>query len=124
MLEACKRACVCSRAHDQRKGQQFTTAFYLVMLTALVLITGLWNGVSDFGTAYLQAVLFLEVMNRYDGIVIDRLWVGNIKLWIIKGTADIPYVKTWKQVLKKRLSLTLVWIVGGAVIAGIIVLIF
>ncbi|MBQ8194916.1 MAG: hypothetical protein IJZ47_06075 [Oscillospiraceae bacterium] len=100
------------------------TAFYLVMLTVLVLIIGLWNSVSDFGTAYLQAVLFLEVMNWYDGIVIDRLWVGHSKLWIIKGTEDIPYVKTWKQVLKKRLVLTLVWIAGGAVIAGLVVLIF
>ncbi len=102
----------------------FMTAFYLVLLTALILIIGLWNGVSDFGTAYWQAVLFLEVMNWYDGIVIDRLWVGHSKLWRIKGAEDIPYVQTWRQVLKKRLILTLVWIVGGAVAAGIIVLIF
>ncbi len=108
-----------------RKSRKiFMTAFYLVMLTALVLIIGLWNGVSDFTTAYLQAVLFLEVMNWYDGIVIDRLWVGHSKLWIIKGTEDIPYVQTWKQVLKKRLFLTLVWIVGSAVVAGIVMLIF
>ena len=102
----------------------FMTAFYLVLLTALILIIGLWNGVSDFGTAYWQAVLFLEAMNWYDGIVIDRLWVGHSKLWRIKGAEDIPYVQTWRQVLKKRLILTLVWIVGGAVAAGIIVLIF
>ena len=108
-----------------RKSRKiFMTAFYLVMLTALVLIIGLWNGVSDFTTAYLQAILFLEVMNWYDGIIIDKLWVGHSKLWIIKGTEDIPYVQTWKQVLKKRLFLTLVWIVGGAVVAGIVMLIF
>lgn len=113
-----------TREKVSRDMKIFMTAFYLVMLTALVLIIGLWNSVSDFGTAYLQAVLFLEVMNWYDGIVIDRLWVGHSKLWIIKGTEDIPYVQTWKQVLKKRLFLTLVWIVGGAVVAGIVMLIF
>ena len=112
------------RAAVKRNRTIFMTAFYVVMLTALILIIGLWNGVSDFGTAYLQAVLFLEVMNWYDGIVIDRLWVGYSKLWIIKGTEDIPYVQTWKQVIKKRLFLTLVWIVGSAVVAGIVVLIF
>lgn len=112
------------RTAVKRNRTIFMTAFYVVMLTALVLIIGLWNGVSDFTTAYWQAVLFLEVMNWYDGIVIDRLWVGHSKLWIIKGTEDIPYVQTWRQVLKKRLFLTLVWIVGGAVVAGIIVLIF
>ncbi len=108
-----------------RKSRKiFMTAFYLVMLTALVLIIGLWNGFSDFTTAYWQAVLFLEVMNWYDGIVIDRLWVGHSKLWRIKGAEDIPYVQTWREVLKKRLFLTLMWIVGGAVVAGIVVLIF
>lgn len=113
-----------TREKVSRDMKIFMTAFYLVMLTALVLIIGLWNSVSDFGTAYLQAVLFLEVMNWYDGIVIDRLWVGHSKLWIIKGTEDIPYVQTWKQVLKKRLFLSLVWIVGGAVVASIVMLIF
>ena len=113
-----------TREKVSRDMKIFMTSFYLVMLTALVLIIGLWNGVSDFGTAYLQSVLFLEVMNWYDGIVIDRLWVGHSSLWIIKGTEDIPYVQTWKQVLKKRLFLSLVWIVGGTAVAGIIVLIF
>ena len=102
----------------------FMTAFYIVMLIILVLIIGLWNGISDFGTAYLQAFLFLLVMNWYDGIVIDMLWVGHSKLWIIKGTEDIPYVKTLKQVLKKRGFLSLVWAVGAVVVGGIVVLIF
>ena len=44
------------------------TAFYLVMLISLVLILGLWNRVEDLKTAYLQALLFLEVMNWYDGL--------------------------------------------------------
>ena len=113
-----------TREKVSRDMKIFMTAFYLVMLTVLVLIIGLWNSVSDFGTAFLQAGLFLEVMNWYDGIVIDRLWVGHSSLWIIKGTEDIPYVQTWKQVLKKRLFLSLVWIVGGTAVAGIIVLIF
>jgi len=63
-------------------------------------------------------------MNWYDGIVIDRLWVGHSKLWVIKGTDDIPYVQTWKQVLKKRVFLSLVWAVGAAVVGGIVVLFF
>ena len=113
-----------TREKVSRDMKIFMTAFYLVMLTALVLIIGLWNGVSDFGTAYLQAVLFLEVMNWYDGIVIDKLWVGHSKLWLIKGAEDISYVQTWMQVLKKRLFLTFIWIVGSALVAGIVVLIF
>ncbi|MBR3175363.1 MAG: hypothetical protein IKF55_05830 [Oscillospiraceae bacterium] len=107
-----------------RKRKRFMIPFFLVMLSALVLIIGLWNGVRRFWLAYWQALLFLEVMNWYDGIVIDRLWVGHSRFWIIPGTEEIPFVQTWPQVMKKRGILTLIWIVGAAVMAGIVVLLF
>ena len=107
-----------------RKRKYFMIPFFLVMLSALVLIIGLWNGVRRFWLAYWQALLFLEVMNWYDGIVIDRLWVGHSRFWIIPGTEEIPFVQAWPQVMKKRGILTLIWIVGAAVVAGIVVLLF
>ena len=107
-----------------RKKKRFMIPFFLVILSALVLIIGLWNGVRSFWPAYWQALLFLEVMNWYDGLVIDRLWVGHSRFWIIPGTEEIPFVQTWPQVLKKRGVLTLIWIVGAAIAAGIVVLIF
>ena len=113
-----------TRKAMQHKRKVFMTEFYIVMLVALVLIIGLWDHVSDFKTAYLQALLFLEVMNWYDGIVIDKVWVGYSKFWELPGCEDLPYVQTWLQVLKKRGFLTLIWIVGAAIVAGIVVLIF
>ena len=107
-----------------RKRVRFMIPFFLVMLSALVLIIGLWNGVRRFWPAYWQALLFLEVMNWFDGIVIDRLWVGHSRFWIIPGTEEIPFVQTWPQVLKKRGVLTLIWIVGAAIVAGIVAVIF
>jgi len=104
-----------------RKKKRFMIPFFLVMLTALALIIGVWNRVSDFKTAYLLSLLFLEVMNWYDGIVIDRLWVGHSRFWLLPGCEDIPYVQTWAQVMKKRTILTLIWIVGAALVAGIVV---
>ncbi len=106
------------------KRKIFMTEFYIVMLCVLVLIIGVWNRVTDFRSAYLQALLFLEVMNWYDGIVIDRIWVGYSKFWILPGCEDLPYVQTWKQVLKKRIILSLIWVIGAAVVAGIVVVIF
>ena len=105
----------------RRKRKHFMTTFYIVILTALVLIIAVWNHVNDFKTAYLQALLFLEVMNIYDGIVIDKLWVGHSKFWILKGTEDIPFVQTWAQVLKKRSFLALIWVVGALIVAGLVV---
>lgn len=107
-----------------RKRKNFMILFYVVMLAALLLIIGLWNGVRDFQTAYWQALLFLEVMNWYDGIVIDKLWVGHSRFWILPGTEDLPFVQTWPQVLKKRIFLSLIWAAGAAIVAGLVVLIF
>ena len=107
-----------------RKRRTFMIPFFLVMLAALVLIIGAWDRVSDFKAAYLLALLFLEVMNWYDGVVIDRLWVGRSSFWLLPGCEDIPYVQTWRQVLKKRTILTLIWVAGAAVVAGIVVLLF
>lgn len=107
-----------------KKRKRFMALFYLVMLGALLLIIGVWNGVRDFQTAYLQALLFLEVMNWFDGVVIDRLWVGHSKFWVLPGTEDIPFVQTWGQVLKKRGILTLIWAVGAAIVGLLVILIF
>ena len=107
-----------------RKRKRFMIPFFLVMLTALVLIIGLWNGVKTFLPAYRQALLFLEVMNWYDGIVIDKVWVGYSRFWVLPGCEDVPYVQTWEQVLKKRSILTLIWVAGAAAVAGIVALIF
>ena len=107
----------------RRRRRRFMTAFFAVMAAALVLIIRVWNGIRAFRAAYWQALLFLEVMNWYDGIVIDRLWVGHSAFWVIPGTEDIPFVQTWPQVLKKRGILTAIWIVGAAIVAGIVALI-
>ena len=105
-----------------KKRKRFMIAFFAVMAAALILIIRVWNGIHSFWAAYLQALIFLEVMNWYDGIVIDRLWVGHSSFWVIPGTEEIPFVQTWPQVLKKRGILTLIWIAGAAVIAGIVML--
>lgn len=107
-----------------RKRKLFMTEFYIVMLVTLVLIIGLWNHISDFKTAYIYALLFLEVMNWYDGIVIDEVWVRYSKFWVLPGCEDMPYVQTIKQMMKKRLFLTLIWIAGATMVAGIVDLIF
>lgn len=112
-----------TREEMKKKRKVFMTEFYAVMGVALVLIIAVWNKVTDFKTAYLQALLFLEVMNWYDGIVIDKIWVGYSKFWILPGCEDLPFVQTWKQMFKKRIILTLIWVAGSALVAGVVVLI-
>lgn len=110
------------RATVARKRKNFMIPFFIVMLAALVAIIRYWNGIHDFKSAYFQALLFLEVMNWFDGFVIDRLWVGHDRFWVIPGTEDVPFVQTWKQVFRKRGILTLIWIAGAAIVTGIVVM--
>lgn len=104
-----------------RKRKIFMTEFYVIMLVTLVLIIGLWNHISDFKTAYLYALIFLEVMNWYDGIFIDELWVRYSKFWVLPGCEDMPYVQTIGQMLKKRIFLSLIWVAGATIVAGLVV---
>lgn len=104
-----------------KKMKRFMIAFYIVMSVLLIGIVGVWNKVSDFKTAYFQSVLFLEVMNWYDGFVIDEVWVRFSKFWDIPGLEDMDYVQSWSHMFKKRIFLTLIWLVGAALIAGIVV---
>ena len=112
-----------TREEMKKKRKVFMTEFYAVMGIALVLIIAVWNKATDFKTAYIQALLFLEVMNWYDGIIIDKIWVEHSKFWILPGCEDLSFVQTWKQMFKKRIILTLIWVAGAAVVAGIVVLI-
>ena len=112
------------RETTAKKRKRFMLTFFCVMLAALLLIIGQWNRIRTFRDAWLQALLFLEVMNWYDGIVIDRLWVGHSAFWIIPGTEDIPFVQTWPQVIKKRTILSLIWLAGAAIAAGFVMIIW
>ncbi|MBQ9324867.1 MAG: hypothetical protein IJ246_03745 [Clostridia bacterium] len=122
--EEAYRRKLADRETVERKRRRFMIPFFLVMLAALVGIIGLWNGVRGFWPAYGQALLFLEVMNAYDGAVIDRLWVGHSRFWVISGMEDVNYVQTWEQVLKKRAVLCVIWIGGAAIVAAVVAGIF
>ena len=106
-----------------KQGKRFMTSFCLLIFAAPILIISLWNRVADFRTAYFQAALFLTIVNWFDGIVIDRLWVGRSKIWAIPGMEGVPYVKPWKTILVKRTAATVLYLILALGIAGIAVLI-
>ena len=107
-----------------RRGKRFMIPFCAVMLIALVLIVGVWNRASTFRAAYAQTAVFLVVMNWFDGIVLDRLWVGHGRVWRVPGMEGVPYVKSWKTVLVKRSAATVLYLAiaplpaAGAVLLG------
>ncbi|MBQ6559208.1 MAG: hypothetical protein IJL85_00060 [Erysipelotrichaceae bacterium] len=52
----------------------------------------------------------------------SKIWVGFDRFWLLPGKEDLPYIQTWKQVLKKRSILSLIWFTGAAITAMLIVL--
>ena len=105
-----------------KKGKRFMIPFCIILFVVLILILAVWNRVTDFRTAYIQTVLFLVVMNWFDGILIDLVWVSHSKIWVIKGMEGVPYVKPLKTVLIKRSAGTVLYFVIALAIAGIVVL--
>ena len=120
--EAHKRG-IADKDAVMKKGKRFMIPFCIIIFAALVLIIAVWNHVTDFKTAYLQAYLFLVVMNWFDGIVLDRLWVGHSKVWAIDGMEGVPYIKPWKLVLTKRSLATVLYLVIALAVAGVVVLV-
>jgi hypothetical protein len=105
------------------RGKLFMIPFCLVMLVALIIIEAHWNQVTDFKTAYLQACLFLVVMNWFDGLVIDGLWVSHSKIWVIPEMKGCPYAKPLSLILKRRSIGTIMYLLLAVIPAGVVVLI-
>ena len=120
--EAQKRG-IADKTEELRKGKRFMTFFCLVIFAVLVAIIAGWNGVKDFHTACFEAYLFLVVMNWFDGLVIDLLWVGHSKIWRIEGMEGVPYVKPWRAVVIKRSAAMMLYLLVAPAIGGIVVLI-
>jgi hypothetical protein len=111
------------KEETRKKGKRFMIPFSVILLVVLILIISLWNQVTDFKTAFLQSCLFLVVMNWFDGIVIDWLWVGHSKLWVIPEMKGYPYRKPFRRILIKRGIYTVLYLLVALIPAGIVVLI-
>lgn len=97
--------------------------FCIIMFVVLILFIAVWNHVTDYKTAYIQTALFLVVMNWFDGIVIDRIWVGHSKIWKLEGMEGVTYVHPWKTIITKRSIATVSYLIIAFAVAGLIVLI-
>ena len=122
LVEAQKRG-IADKTEELRKGKRFMTFFCLVIFVVLIAVIAGWNGVKDFHTACFEAYLFLVVMNWFDGLVIDLLWVGHSKIWRIEGMEGVPYVKPWRTVVIKRSAAMMLYLLVAAAVGGIVVLI-
>ena len=77
------------------------------------------NRAQGFLSAFWQLFVILFVMNLVDRFLIDGLWVGHTKAWVIPGTEDLmPYI-TKADKRKKWLAGTVGMAGIGVILAGI-----
>ncbi|MCM1263485.1 MAG: hypothetical protein NC313_12280 [Butyrivibrio sp.] len=112
-----------TKEEAKRRKIIFFTALVLGSVILPVVFIGCWSGISDFKTAFVHAVILLEVMNWYDGIVVDKIWVRFSKFWVIKGTEDMNHVKSNKMVLVERAIMSVVYIPAAALLAELAIII-
>lgn len=122
-IEEAQKRGIADKEVTMKKGKQFMIPFCIVIFFILVPVIACWNHVTDFKTAFIQAYILLVVMNWFDGIVLDRLWVGHSKVWVIEGMEGVPYIKPWKSVLIKRTLAMILYLAVAALIAGLVVLV-
>ena len=119
--EAARRG-LADKDETMKHGKRFMVPFCIIMLVVLVLIIAVWNRVTTFTAAYWQAVLFLVVMNWFDGICMDLVWVAHGKEWAIPGMEGISYIKPLKSVLIKRTAGTVLYFIIALPVASASVL--
>ncbi len=122
-IEEAQKRGIADKEAIMKKGKHFMIPFCVIILIALILIISVWNHVTDFKTAYIQAVIFLVIVNWFDGIVIDQLWVGHSKLWMIEGMEGVPYTKPWGYMIKRRILASIMYLGVAVIVAAIVVLI-
>lgn len=122
-IEEAQKRGIADKEATMKKGKQFMIPFCIVIFFILVPVIACWNHVTDFKTAFIQAYILLVVMNWFDGIVLDRLWVAHGKVWVIEGMEGVPYIKPWKSVLVKRTLAMILYLAVAALIAGLVVLV-
>ena len=122
-IEEAQKRGIADKEATMKKGKHFMIPFCVIILIALILIISVWNHVTDFKTAYIQAVIFLVIVNWFDGIVIAQLWVGHSKLWMIEGMEGVPYTKPWGYMIKRRILASIMYLGVAVIVAAIVVLI-
>ena len=122
-IEEAQKRGIADKEATMKKGKHFMIPFCVIILIALILIISVWNHVTDFKTAYIQAVIFLVIVNWFDGIVIDQLWVGHSKLWMIEGMEGVPYTNPWGYMIKRRILASIMYLGVAVIVAAIVVLI-
>lgn len=91
--ERCVELGLISRGKIRQKAILLKAVCLPIYLIYLFLCIFVINQAQGFFNIFYQSFVILFVMNLVDRFLIDELWVGHTKAWIIPGTEDLmPYI--------------------------------
>ncbi len=70
-----------------------------------------------------KSAFFFGILSGFGCLYFAPAIMETLDMKGISRDSKIPYVQTWKQMFKKRIILTVIWVFGAAIIAGIVVII-
>lgn len=104
----------------EKAGRAGAWALYSV---AVVLIIAVLNGFTGFFPLYIQALIFMEWLNLFDGVIIEGIILHHVPKLMIPGTEEMLKASGHRVYLRRRVIVALLSIPYSAVLAGIAMLI-
>lgn len=90
----------------------------IYLIYPLICVYGI-NGTRGFISGFWQITFIWLIMGVFDRIVIDVIWVGHTKAWIIPATEDLrPYIPV-KVHIKKWIMTLIVYPAAAAILSGV-----
>ncbi len=91
----------------------------MIVVSAAVILVSVFtiNQVCIWGEAFTQIYFLCFVMNLFDGIVVDYLWVSRTKYWIIPELSDLEIPKSLGHLIKERIIMCIIYIPLAALFA-------
>ncbi len=123
--EAAVKRGLTSNEQIQKRGKTAkiggTIIYACIVLTSVFVL----NQVHSWKEAFCQISFMALVLNWFDAVFVDYIWVRKTKYWIIPELEDVPDLgKPVKQILKERIIASVVLIIVAAILACVIFLRF
>ncbi len=108
--------------HEQIQKRGKTAKVVGTIIYACIVLTSVFglNQVHSWKEAFYQISFMALVLNWFDAVFVDYIWVRKTKYWVIPELEDLQNIgKPVKQILTERIIASVVLILVAAILACI-----
>ncbi len=107
---------------DRLKIQNKLSKMLMLIVAAVIILGSVFciNEAKVWSEAFLQIYILCFIMNWFDGIVIDYVWVQKTTYWTIPELSDFEIAKPLGSLMRERLIMSVIYIPLAALFACIV----